>query len=116
MCTSISTVVDGAMSKLSDSQIQALQARVAELEADNQHLRQSESRYRQVFENAPTSMLFANRNGYITEMNAAAEALYGLNLEQLNEQACPLFDNPQLVENGTLPYMQMALAGEAVIE
>ncbi|MEM9152321.1 MAG: GAF domain-containing protein, partial [Cyanobacteria bacterium P01_F01_bin.3] len=39
--------------KLSDSQIQALQARVAELEADNQRLRQSESRYRQVFENAP---------------------------------------------------------------
>ena len=117
MYTSISTVVDGAMSvKLSDSQIQALQVRVAELEADNQRLRKSESRYRQVFENAPISMILGNREGYATVMNAAAEALYGLSLEQFNQQACPIFDNPQLVENGTLPYMQRALAGEAAIE
>ncbi|MEO0986086.1 MAG: GAF domain-containing protein [Cyanobacteria bacterium J06639_14] len=117
MLTSLSTVVDSAMSvKLSDAQIQALQAQVAELEADNQHLRQSESRYRQVFENAPISMMLLNREGYVTAMNAAAGDLYGLTVEQFNQNACPIFDNSQLIENDTLSYMQRALAGEAVIE
>ncbi|KAM3109785.1 GAF domain-containing protein [Phormidesmis sp. 146-33] len=79
-------------------------------------LRQSELRHRQIFENAPISMLSINTDGYITRMNAAAENLFGLTIDQLNEQACPIFSNPQLVENGTLPYMQRAFAGEAVIE
>ncbi|KAM3099949.1 GAF domain-containing protein [Phormidesmis sp. 146-12] len=79
-------------------------------------LRQSELRYRQIFENAPISMLSINTDGYITRMNAAAENLFGLTIDQLNQQACPIFSNPQLVENGTLPYMQRAFAGEAVIE
>ncbi|MEL6138461.1 MAG: GAF domain-containing protein [Cyanobacteria bacterium J06628_6] len=99
-----------------DTQIQQLRSQVSALEAENQRLRQSELRYRQVFENAPISMFLANREGYVTAMNAAAEELYGLKLEQLNEQACPIFDNPQLVENGTLPYMLRALAGEAIVE
>lgn len=117
-------------SDLIDSQLQAAQVRIAELEQGNQQLRaelaqlraennslqKSEARYRQVFENAPMSMVIVNRDGYTTQMNAAAEDLFGLSLEQLNQQACPVFDNPQLVENGTLPYMQRALAGETVIE
>ncbi len=103
-------------SPLTPSQAQALQERVAVLEAEKERLQVSELRYRQVFENAPISMLLANREGYVIAMNATAEDLYGLTAEQLNQSACPIFDNPQLVESGTLHYMQRALAGEAVIE
>jgi PAS domain S-box-containing protein len=98
-------------------------AAIARLQAENDRLRQelaqlqqSESYYRQIFENAPISMLSMNCAGYITRMNAAAEAFYGLAIEPFNQQACPVFDNPQLVENGTLPYMLRAFAGETVIE
>jgi len=107
-----------------------LQCRIAQLEQDNQQkkaelaqlrqehgrLQQSETRYRQLFENAPVSMLFINTEGYITEMNQASEHLFGLSMEQLNKLASPIFANAQLVENGTLPYMLRALAGETVIE
>jgi transcriptional regulator with GAF, ATPase, and Fis domain len=34
----------------------------------------------------------------------------------LQQNVPPIFENPQLVENGTLPYMLQALAGETVIE
>ncbi|MEM9009424.1 MAG: GAF domain-containing protein, partial [Cyanobacteria bacterium P01_F01_bin.86] len=45
--------------KLSDSQIQALQARVAELEADNQRLRQSEANFRTLFELSNEGIYYA---------------------------------------------------------
>jgi PAS domain S-box-containing protein len=94
----------------------SLEAELAELRSRYDSLQQSELRYRQLFENAPISMVLVNSDGYLIEMNAAAQDLYGLPLHQLNQQACPIFDNPQLVENGTLPYMLRALAGETVIE
>ncbi len=95
---------------------QQLQAELVQLRQEYERLQQSEARYRQVFENAPVSMLFINTEGYITEMNQASEHLFGATIEQLNQQACPIFANAQLVENGTLPYMLQALAGETVIE
>ncbi len=95
---------------------QQLQAELVQLRQEHGRLQQSSARYRQLFENAPISMLFINTEGYITQMNQAAEHQFGLSLEQLNKQACPIFANPQLVENGTLPYMLRALAGETVIE
>ncbi|MGD1929802.1 MAG: PAS domain S-box protein [Leptolyngbyaceae cyanobacterium] len=98
------------------AQFPSLQTRVAELEAENQRLRQSEYRYRQMFENAPISMVLCDRNGYFTQMNAAAEAFYGLSIHEFNQRVAPVFDNPQLIENNTVSYMQRALAGEAVIE
>jgi PAS domain S-box-containing protein len=98
-------------------------SRIAHLQAENDRLRQelaqlqqSESYYRQIFENAPISMLSLDLAGYLTRMNPAAEALYGLAIEPFNQQACPIFNNPQLVENGTLPYILRAFAGETVIE
>ena len=95
---------------------QQKKAELAQLRQEHEQLQQSEARYRQLFENAPVSMLFINTEGYITEMNQASEHLFGLSLEQLNQQACSIFANAQLVENGTLPYMLRALAGETVIE
>ncbi len=96
---------------------------IEQLQVENDRLRQelaqvqqSESYYRQIFENAPISMLSLNLAGYLMRMNPAAEALYGLPIDLFNQQACPVFDNPQLVENGTLPYILRAFAGETVIE
>ncbi|MCU0570244.1 MAG: PAS domain S-box protein [Oculatellaceae cyanobacterium Prado106] len=95
---------------------QRLHTELLQLQQDYERLQKSEARYRQVVENAPISILFIDSQGCIPEMNRAAEQLYGLSLEQLNEQACPIFENPQLVENGTLPYMRQAFAGEAAVE
>jgi PAS domain S-box-containing protein len=102
--------------EMNPDQIAHLQAENDRLQHELAQVQQSESYYRQIFENAPISMLSINLAGYITHMNPAAEALYGLPIETFNQQAGPVFDNPQLVENGTLPYMLRAFAGETVIE
>ncbi|NJL22362.1 MAG: PAS domain S-box protein [Leptolyngbyaceae cyanobacterium SM1_3_5] len=60
------------------------------LQQENDRLCKSESRYRQIFENAPISMMLINADGYITEMNAAAENLYGLSIDALNQHGCPI--------------------------
>lgn len=77
-------------------------------------LRQSESRYRQIFDNAPISILLINSQGYPVEANQACEQLFGTTLEQMKTRS--IFERPELVENGTLPHMQRAFAGEAVVE
>jgi PAS domain S-box-containing protein len=87
-----------------------------QLRQEYDRLQKSESRYRQMVENAPISILSISSAGYITQMNKAAEVLYGLPIDQFNQQAGSIFDNPQLVENGTLPYVVKAFAGETVIE
>jgi PAS domain S-box-containing protein len=93
-----------------------LRAELAELRQAHERLQQSERRYRQVVENAPISILFINSAGMLTETNSAAEQLFGLSFETFQQNTFPIFENPQLVENGTLPYMLQALAGETVIE
>ncbi len=93
-----------------------LKSRLAKCQQELESTRQSEFRYRQIFENSPISMVLINTDGHLTQMNAAAQQLYGLPLEQFDQQACPIFENPQLVENGTLPYMKQAFSGVAVIE
>jgi PAS domain S-box-containing protein len=93
-----------------------LQSELSQLHQEHDRLQKSESYYRQIFENAPISILSIDPAGYITNMNQAAEALYGLAIEPFNQQACPVFENLQLVENGTLPYILRAFAGETIIE
>lgn len=93
-----------------------LRSQLADAQTELDQVRQSEWRYRQIFENSPISIMLWNRDGYLTEINTAAEDFYGLPIAQFNQQLAPIFDNPQLAENGTLPYMQRALAGEAVVE
>jgi PAS domain S-box-containing protein len=93
-----------------------LRAELARLRQTHERLQQSERRYRQVVETAPISILFIDSAGMLTEMNRAAEQLFGISFELLQQNAFPIFENPQLVENGTLPYMLQALAGETVIE
>lgn len=92
-----------------------LTAELAQLRQECDRLRKSESRYRQVVENSPISILFIDTQGYITQMNQASEEFFGLSIKQLNQQACPIFDNLQLVKNGALPQMLWALSGETAI-
>ena len=100
-----------------------LQTRIADLEQDNQQmqseltqLRHSEARYRQMFENASISILFIGSDGLMTEANAAFEQLYGMTIEDYNAKTGGIFHDAQLIENGTLHYMQRALAGEMSVE
>ncbi|GAP98049.1 histidine kinase [Leptolyngbya sp. NIES-2104] len=97
------------------------QDRMTVLEQENALLRSqlqqaqaSEARYRQIFENAPISIMFINAEGYVTEANQACEALFGATSEQLNVRS--IFERPELVENGTLPYMLQAFTGKSVVE
>ena len=97
--------------------------RAAELEQANTQLQQtladlsqSVARYRQCFENSPISTVFIAPDGHPVEANQAFERKYGWTVEQLHEVGFNIFTDPQLAANGTLPYLQRALAGGTVIE
>ncbi len=100
-----------------------LQERIAELEQEtallrweNETLRTAAARYRACFENSPLSIVFIAADGQIVEANQAFERLYGMPLDQLNQRNFSVFHDPQLVDNGSLFYMQRAFAGETVME
>lgn len=83
---------------------------------ENDRLRKSEARYRQVVENSPISTSFYSLDGCHIEVNSAFERKFGFTVEDSQRVGFNLFTDPGLVENGTLPYMLRALAGETVIE
>lgn len=93
-----------------------LQAENIQLRKENETLRASEARYRKCFENSPISMVFIASDGRPIQANQAFERLYGMPLEQLKERNFNVFHDPQLVENGSLSYINQAFAGETVIE
>lgn len=88
----------------------------AELRRENEMLRTSEARYRGCFENSPLSIVFIASDGRPVEANRAFERMYGMTIAQLSDRNFNIFNDPQLIENGTLSYMQRALAGESVME
>lgn len=79
-------------------------------------LQTSELRYRQIFENAPISILTISTEGIPVEMNRAAEAFIGWTIAQAREANFNVLAEPNLVENGTVRSVQQAIAGETVIE
>lgn len=100
-----------------------LQERLARLERENTQLRQQNeslqkaaARYRLCFENSPISIVFISADGRAVQANRAFEQQYGMTMAQLSDRNFNIFNDPQLIENGTLPYMQRALAGETVME
>jgi PAS domain S-box-containing protein len=98
-----------------ETELAQSRSQIVTLQQECDRLRQSEYRYRQVFENAPISMQFIGADGCLVEANRAFDRFYGVQFEQW-QQNYNIFTDPQLVENGTLQYMQQAFAGEAVIE
>ena len=93
-----------------------LEAELTELRQAYDQVRQSESRYRQVVENAPISISFLGADGQHLEANAAFENQFGFTAQDSQRLGFNLFTDPVLAENGTRPYMLRALAGETVIE
>ena len=82
------------------------------------HLR-SETRFRELFEQAPTSLQILAPDGRTLRVNKAWEALWHIHA------GTPLYDlvlsagynvlaDPQLVESGIVTYLKRALAGESV--
>lgn len=101
---------------LSERLRQRLQSELAQLREENNRLRQSESRYRQLFENSPISIVIIGADGRMVESNRAYEQLYGCTHEQYNASKGSVFSDRELIENGSLGYMQQVLAGETVQE
>ncbi|MBE9045784.1 GAF domain-containing protein [Pleurocapsales cyanobacterium LEGE 10410] len=93
-----------------------LQVELTELRSRYESLQKSETRYRQIFENAPISMLCISTEGKPIEMNSAAEQFLGWTIADANEAGFNGFTNPTLVENGTIVSINRAIAGETVIE
>lgn len=93
-----------------------LQVELRELSSRYGFLEQSEARYRQIFENAPISLLCISTEGEAIEMNSAAEQFLGWTIADANEAGFNGFTDPTLVENGTISSFKKAMAGETVIE
>ena len=95
---------------------QRLQAELTELRLRYESLQRSEARYRQIFENAPISLLCISTEGEAIEMNSAAEQFLGWTIADANQADFNGFTDPTLVENGTIASVERAIAGETVIE
>ncbi|MBV9388142.1 MAG: GAF domain-containing protein [Chroococcidiopsidaceae cyanobacterium CP_BM_ER_R8_30] len=95
---------------------QQLQTELVRLRQEQERLQKSEARYRQCFKNSPISTVFITNDGRLIEANLAFERKYGWTIEQLKSIGFNIFTDLQLRENGTLPYMEWALAGETAIE
>ncbi|HEX8950004.1 MAG TPA: bifunctional diguanylate cyclase/phosphodiesterase [Dissulfurispiraceae bacterium] len=74
-------------------------------------LKFSESRFRNLFKQAPVSMQILSHEGRTLEINHAWEALWGLSLDMIKGYNILL--DAQLEAKGILPYIRKAFGGEA---
>ena len=75
-------------------------------------LRQSEARFRTIFEQSPVSTQIFSPDGETVAVNPAWEARWGVTLEQIGRYN--ILEDQQLVEKGLMPYIKRGFAGEAV--
>lgn len=78
-------------------------------------LRESELRFRALFEQAPVSMQRFTPDGYSIRVNRAYERLFHLTDEQLAKAKFNLLRDPQIAATGLLPLFQRAFSGEHVL-
>jgi PAS domain S-box-containing protein len=77
--------------------------------------RESDARYRMLVENSPVGILSCNRNGEITEINAAAANLFDIPYGEAGVRH-NLFDNPELNPSGVADSLRACLeSGEMVV-
>ena len=77
--------------------------------------RESDARYRMLVENSPVGILCCNRDGEITEINAAAANLFGV-LQSDAGARHNLFENPELTPSGVSDFLKACLeSGEMVV-
>ncbi|MDT8375178.1 MAG: PAS domain S-box protein [Mariprofundaceae bacterium] len=75
-------------------------------------LRQSETRFRTIFERSPLSMQVISHDGRTLMVNKAWENLWGADLETLDN--FNIFEDEQLRSKGITQYLERAFAGESV--
>ncbi len=88
-----------------------------QLEKENadQRWQRMGQRYKSILEAAPVSMMILGRDGITREVNQAWQDFWGYTLEHFVAQGVTLWNDPQLVETGTLEYFERAFAGETVL-
>ena len=74
-------------------------------------LRASETRFRLMIEQSPLSTQIFSPDGRTLRVNRAWEELWGVTLERIPEYN--VLQDPQLVDKGTMPYIERAFAGKA---
>lgn len=77
-------------------------------------LRYSESRFRALMEQAPLSIQLFSPDGRTLGINRAWERMWGVGLDALAQYN--VLQDKQLVENGLMPYIERAFAGEEAME
>jgi len=80
-----------------------------------QDLRESELRFRGLFEQSPVSMQRFRPDGVSLKVNKAYEKLFQLTDEQLAAAKFNLLKDRQIEESGLLPLFQRAFAGEPIL-
>jgi PAS domain S-box-containing protein len=83
-------------------------------QADHE-LRESELRFRGLFEQTPVSMQRFRPDGVSIRVNRAYEKLFHLTDEQLSAAKFNLLEDRQIAETGLLPLFKRAFAGEPVL-
>jgi PAS domain S-box-containing protein len=78
-------------------------------------LRESELRFRGLFEQTPVSMQRFTPDGFSIKVNRAYEKLFHLTDEQLAAARFNLLEDRQIAETGLLPLFKRAFSGEPVL-
>lgn len=83
---------------------------ISEKKQAQQVVRESESRFRGLMEQAPFSIQVFTPGGRTVRVNRAWEELWGLTLDQVADYN--VLEDPQLEAKGILPYLRRAFAGQ----
>src|ERR687893_2432226 len=76
-------------------------------------LRDSETRFRLMIEQSPLSIQIFSPDGRTLRVNHAWENLWGVTLDRIPHYN--VLQDPQLIEKGLMPYIEMGFAGEATL-
>jgi two-component system, NarL family, sensor histidine kinase UhpB len=96
----------------------AIERELREAEVRREHrraeeeLKVSETRFRMMIEQSPSSTQIFSPDGRTVRVNRAWERLWGVTLDQIPDYN--VLQDPQLVEKGIMPYIEQGFAGRAV--
>lgn len=86
---------------------------ITQRKADEEALRLSEERFRMMAEQSPLSVQILAPDGRTLRVNPSWEKMFGLTLNMLSSYN--ILEDQQLVEQGIMPYIRRAFAGEACL-
>lgn len=75
-------------------------------------LRESEHRFRAIFEQSPLPMLIYAPDGSVRQGNHASERLYGITVADMNRLGYRLFEDAQVIDGGAMSAVERAFGGE----